>query len=135
MVQRCRETTEQCSHRQPLFTPREQQMANVTILHWGINKQCHKGTRANACLDGDIIDGALMRIRLHNLRQTPGLHWFCQSAVTTTERLITILKTNPPPARFPLLFSSYSCNTKPPFPVCPVYLLTSPNGNLAFTFN
>lgn len=81
---------------------KEQQTADITILHRGINKQCHKGTQANASLDGDIIDGALMRIRLHNLRQTPGLHGFCQSAVTMTERLSTILKTNPSPNKPPL---------------------------------
>lgn len=43
-----------------------------------------------------------MRIRLHNLRQTPGLHGFCQSAVTMTERLSTLLKTNPSPNKPPL---------------------------------
>lgn len=103
MVQRCRETTEQSSDWQALFTPREQRASNVTVLHWGINKQCHQGTRANACLYEDVIDGALMRIRLHNLRQALRLHGFCQSAVTTTERLSTTIKPNP-------------LAKKPPFP-------------------
>lgn len=88
---------------------KEQWMVDVTDLQWGINKQCHKGAWLNASLDGDIIDGALIRIRLLDLRQTPWLHGFCQSAVTTMERLRTVLKTKHPPQTNPYSLKISSC--------------------------
>lgn len=38
-------------------------------LSLGHKQAVSKGTPANACLDWDIIDGPVMRIRLHNLRK------------------------------------------------------------------
>lgn len=73
---------------------------DVTVPRWGINKQCHEGTQASAGLDGDVIDGAVMRITPCNLRQTPWLHGLCQSAVTTMERLRAVLKPNNSPPQF-----------------------------------
>lgn len=106
-----------------IYSPRGTMSGDVTVPRWGINKQCHEGTRASAGLDGDVIDGAVMRIRPCNLRQTPWLHGLCQSAVTTMERLRAVLKPNnsPPSSNNPLipqhfspLCSSCSCNSPKP---------------------
>lgn len=58
---------------------------------------------------------------------------FCQECCRHNRKVKHHIKNKPSPPTNPYspkvsssLFSSYSCNTKLPFPVCPVYLLMSP---------